>query len=164
MCVSSLLPASAAAQAGVLRMPPGMPAHVGIGVVSPAGSTAVHPWLPETRVPWDYAAVTLTGGVNTGDGWQDRDPEGQGASLTAGFASSASQAGHTPVFTYAQLLPSFGACNACSEPVRYLSNLNEPGVTAAYFQDFRTLMQHLSGAGRVIVHVEPDLSGYAMQA
>jgi hypothetical protein len=71
------------------------------------------------------------------------------------------------------LLHSTGSCDACPESQRDLSNLNSASVMQAYFNDFRMLMRRLgtgtwdgvTGFGKTaIVHVEPDLSGYAQQA
>jgi hypothetical protein len=54
-----------------------------------------------------------------------------------------------------------------------LTHLNDPKLMAAYFTDFATLMKRLGPnssdgvrgfGGTVVVHVEPDLSGYAEQA
>src|SRR5436305_1317604 len=64
------------------------------------------------------------------------------------------------------LLQSSGPCNGCDEASRDLANLNDAGVMSAYYADFTTLMQRLGSdyRGTTIVHVEPDLSGYATQA
>src|SRR5947199_7149432 len=64
------------------------------------------------------------------------------------------------------LLQSNGPCGGCDEPSRDLANLDDTGVMSAYFADFTTLMQRLGTdfGGTTIVHVEPDLSGYANQA
>src|SRR5947209_19755422 len=80
---------------------------------------------------------------------------------------------YIPVFTYYELVQSNGTCSSCGEAQKDLSNLNNAGLMAGYFQNFRLLMQRLgtgtyggiTGFGKTaIVHIEPDLSGYAEAA
>src|SRR5581483_4496070 len=80
---------------------------------------------------------------------------------------------YIPVFSYYEMLQSNGTCGSCGEAQKDLSNLNNPGLMSSYFQNFALLMQRLgtgtyngiTGFGQtVIVHIEPDLSGYAEQA
>lgn len=148
----------------------GLPAHLGIGLSAPPGSAGLDGWLPESHIPFDYAYQYLSGGVNTGNGWRnwtaaDRFP--------LDYATSAARHGYIPVLTYYQLRQSQGTCGGCSEAQTDLANLNDPAVMGRYFDDFTALMKRLGpgrregtrGFGRtVIVHVEPDLSGYAQQA
>jgi hypothetical protein len=71
------------------------------------------------------------------------------------------------------MLQSNGSCGSCGEAQKDLSNLNNTSTMASYFQNFALLMKRLgsgtydgiAGFGKTaIVHVEPDLSGFAEQS
>jgi len=147
-----------------------MPEHFGIGLQAYPSENGIYGWMPDSRIAWDFAYQYLVGGVNTGNGWAHWNDNAQ---FPLWYAQGSAQNGYIPIFTYYQLLQSSGSCNECSEAERDLSNLNNPAVMADYFEDFAMLMKRLgSGAeggvtgygGLAIVHVEPDLSGYAQHA
>jgi hypothetical protein len=126
--------------------------------------------MPNSGIPFDYAYQYLSGGVNTGSGWETWNTSGQFALY---YAQGAASHNYIPVFPYYELLQSNGTCGSCGENQKDLSNLNNASVMSSYFANFRLLMQRLgsgtyggiSGFGKTaIVHVEPDLSGYAEQA
>ena len=152
--------------------PAGLPPRLGIGLAASPDDLQPAPsgWVASSGVPFDYVYQYLAGGVNTGDGWQTWDPD---AEFPLQYAQLARARGAVPVLTYYMLLQSAGPCSACGEAQQDLTNLNTPSVMAAYYQDFTTLLERLGTAtvggipgagGTVIVHVEPDLSGYAEQA
>ncbi len=71
------------------------------------------------------------------------------------------------------LVQSHGPCDGCSHSERDLANLNDASLMRSYFADFAKLMQRLGNrtydgitgyGGTAIVHIEPDLSGYAEHA
>ena len=153
-----------------LPLPTGLPGHFGFGVAAGPGSDGVTGWMPASGVPWDYAYTYLAGGVNTGGGWQTWNANAQ---YPLWYAQSAAAHGYIPTLPYYMLLQSTGPCNSCAEAQRDLSNLADPGVMASYYGDFTLLMKRLGSGtwggvtgfgGRVVVQVEPDLSGYANQA
>src|SRR2546421_3832171 len=126
--------------------------------------------MPNSTIPWDYAYQYLSGGVNTNSGWETWNTSGQ---FPLNYAQGAAAHSYIPVFPYYELLQSTGTCGSCGEAQKDLSNLNNAGLMAGYFQNFRLLMQRLGPgtsngiagfAKTAIVHVEPDLSGYAEQA
>jgi hypothetical protein len=126
-------------------------------------------WLPHSGVPWSYVYRYLGGGAGTSKNWTTMAPR---ATYPITYATLASQHHYTPVFTYYQMLGG-PDCRSCSEPQRDLENLNDPAAMRAYFNDFGLLMRRLGprtydgvqGYGKdVIVHVEPDLSGFAQNA
>ncbi len=120
--------------------------------------------MPDSGIPWDYAYQYLTGGVNTNSGWETWNSDGQ---FALSYARSAGAHGYLPVFSYYELQASSGSCSGCGEIQKDLSNLNNPATMAAYYQNFARLMQQLGPSvyGKpAIVHVEPDLSGFAQQA
>ena len=167
-----LLPAGASAQgtSPAVSPPPGLPAHFGLGLAAHPDQSGLYGWMPEAGVPWAYAYQYLAGGVNTGNGWATWNTAGR---FVTSYAQGAAALGAIPVFPYYMLLQSNGQCGACGEAQRDLAHLNDPAVMERYFADFELLMKRLgtethdgiAGFGRpAIVHVEPDLSGYAMQA
>jgi len=151
-------------------VPAGLPAHFGVGLAAHPDDSGIYGWMPNSGIPFDYAYQYLAAGVNTGQGWQTWNTSAQ---FPLWYAQGASSHGYIPVFPYYQLLQSNGPCNSCGEAQRDLANLNSASVMSAYFDDFRMLMRRLGGGtwdgitgyGRTaVVHVEPDLSGYAEQA
>jgi len=143
-----------------------MPAHFALGISAGPGDT----WMPESGVPWDYAYQYLASGVNTGSGWRTWNDNAQ---FPLWYAQGAAKNHYVPVFSYYMLLQSNGPCGGCDEARKDLAHLNDPALMAAYYQDFALLMQRLGAGtadgvagygGPAIVHVEPDLSGYAMHA
>lgn len=116
--------------------------------------------MRESGVPWTYRYQYLTGGVNTGRGWATWRRDG---SFVTDYLRDSEAMNTIPVFTYYQLLVSAPAAGS-DERSRLLSNLRDPQTMAAYFQDFVLLLRRLASTAKpVIVHIEPDLSGYAQQ-
>jgi hypothetical protein len=156
------LPTGAASAAGgaSAALPQG---HLALGLAAGPPDLAAGGWVPASGVRWDYAYQYLAGGANTGGGWQTWNAGGQFPVL---YARSARSAGAVPVFPYYMLLQSNGPCGSCGEAQKDLAHLDDPAVMAAWFSDFATLMHRLGSdyGGPAIVHVEPDLSGYAEQA
>jgi hypothetical protein len=160
--------AHAASTAGGL--PAGLPTHLGVGLSALPDSSGIYGWMPNSNIPWDYAYQYLSGGVNTGHGWDTWNSAGQ---FPLYYAQGASAHHYIPVFSYYELLQSNGSCGSCGEAQKDLSNLNNAATMASYFQNFALLMKRLgagtydniAGFGRTaIVHIEPDLSGFAEQA
>ena len=149
------------------RTPSPLPVEFGLGVLAPQGEPIVDGWMPKTGVPWTYAYEYLAGGVNTKTGW-----ETWSAGYPLSYANRAAEQGYTPVFIYDQLLGNEGECEECDEYERRLDSLNDPDLMAAYYTDFTKAMRYFSQGGvdglgfgaRVIVDVEPHLSGTAQRA
>jgi hypothetical protein len=162
-------PAATSTTAAPVTFPvrPG-PTTFGVGVQAIVDSKTMLGWMPRTGAPIDYAYRYLGGGAGTGHNWTDMAVN---ATYPVTYATQAALKGYKPVFTYYNLLNTPGPCaTTCAEAQRDLTNLNSPAVMAAYFADFAKLMQRLGGGtydgvpgfgGDAIVHVEPDLSGYA---
>jgi hypothetical protein len=151
-------------------LPHGLPAHLGVGLAAPPSPDGLDGWLPDSGIPFDYAYQYLAGGVNTGNGWQTWQPA---AAFPLSYATSASAHHVIPVLDYYMLLQSNGPCAQCGEGEKDLAHLNDPSTMTAYFLDFSQLMKRLGPGtwdgvkgygGTAIVHVEPDLSGFAEQA
>src|SRR5438094_2419104 len=118
-------------------------------------------WMTSSGVPWKYRYTYLAGGVNTGSGWETWNSP---AGAYATYYMDASKAnGYMPVFPYYELLQSTPSTGA-NESDRDFSNLNNTATMAAYYANFKLLMQLAGAYGQaVVVHVEPDLWGYLEQ-
>src|SRR5207237_9669128 len=86
---------------------------------------------------------------------------------TRAFATSymdaSSAIGYLPVFSYYELLQS-NPSTGTNESDRDYSNLNNASTMAAYYANFKLLMQKAGAYGKtVVVQVEPDLWGYLQQ-
>ncbi len=115
--------------------------------------------LTASGVTWSYRYQYLAGGVNTGSGWTTWAPN---SSFASNYMTESAAVGMTPVFTYYQLLQSLPATGP--EADRDFANLNDRDTMRAYYREFTLLMDQAKAFGRpVIVHVEPDLSGYMQQ-
>jgi hypothetical protein len=118
-------------------------------------------WMTSSGVPWRYRYQYLAGGVNTPNPWPNwNSPTG---AFATNYMNDSKAAGYIPVFTYYEMLQSNPSTGG-SESDRDFSNLNNASTMAAYYANFKLLMQ-LAGAfgGTVVVHVEPDLWGYLEQ-
>jgi hypothetical protein len=118
-------------------------------------------WMTSTGVPWKYRYTYLAGGVNTGSGWETwNTPSGAYATfyMDASYAN-----GYVPVFPYYELLQSTPSTGS-NESDRDFNNLNNTATMAAYYANFKLLMQKAGAFGhQVVIHVEPDLWGYLEQ-
>ena len=164
---AAVLSAPVAPAAGAA--PAGLKDHFAIGLAAAPDAGGLDGWLPDTKIPWDYAYQYLSAGANTGHGWAAWNDKGQ---FPVFYAKSAASHGYTPVFSYYQLLYSDGPCGGCGESDKDLAHLKDPGTMSAYYTDFALLMKRLGsgtydgiqGFGQpAIVHIEPDLSAYVEQ-
>ncbi|HEX2680152.1 MAG TPA: hypothetical protein VHQ03_02550, partial [Candidatus Dormibacteraeota bacterium] len=120
-------------------------------------------WMNSSGVPWRYRFQYLSSGVNTGTGWETwNSPLGQFA-VNYMNASTTAPANYIPVFTYYELLQSLPSTGA-DEKSRDYNNLNTASTMAAYYGNFKLLMQKAGAYGsQVVVHVEPDFWAYMQQ-
>jgi hypothetical protein len=118
-------------------------------------------WMTSSGVPWRYRYVYLAGGVNTANPWQNwNSPTG---AYATNYMNASGANGYIPVFTYYELLQSNPSTGA-NESDRDFSNLNNITTMAAYYANFKLLMQAVGAYAKpVVVHVEPDLWGYLQQ-
>jgi hypothetical protein len=147
------------------------PSVLGIGLMASTDVRGLGGWMPMSGVPWTYAYRYLGGGaLRPSKNWTGWAPKG---SYPIRYAETAESHRYVPVFTYYQMLAGPTSCPGCGEARRDLGNLNSPAAMRAYYADFALLMKRLGpgthdgvkGYGKdVIVHLEPDLSGYAQMA
>jgi len=118
-------------------------------------------WMTASGVPWGYRYQYLSAGVNTNQGWETwNSPTGAFATY---YMDASSANGYLPVFSYYELLQSNPSTGA-NESDRDYSNLNNASTMAAYYANFKLLMQKAGAYGKtVVVQVEPDLWGYLQQ-
>lgn len=115
-------------------------------------------WMTGSGVPWRYRYTYLSAGVNTGQGWATwNQPAGQYATY---YLEASHAAGYIPVFSYYMLLQSRPSTGP-DERTRDFNNLNNPSTMAAYYADFKFLMERAGAyGGPAVAQVEPDLWGY----
>jgi hypothetical protein len=122
--------------------------------------------MTSSGVPWRYRFQYLSGGANTGGGWETWQnlslPPGQ---FAADYMTNSTKApaSYIPVFTYYELLQSSPSTGS-NESTRDFNNLNNAATMNAYYANFKLLMQKAGVyGGQVVVHVEPDFWGYMQQ-
>lgn len=157
---------------------PALPEIMKLGVFATNNDDyGVTGWMPQTGAPWNFAYRYLNGGVNNENGWRYWDQGNVGTfegAYAYDYAKKATDRGYTPVLTFYQMLQSISAdCIGCDETKDDIITLNDPYAMRAYFEEFKLLMQ-LIGTGKyndrqgigktAVVHVDPDLAGYAEQA
>lgn len=147
--------------------PPKQPAgtnHFAFGVDSPPGGTKyLNGMRSQNGAAFDYRYQYLSGGVNTGNGWETwNSPAGAFATY---YIQESAQNKYIPVLVYYEMLQSNGSCGNCQESQKDLSNLNNPGTMKAYYTNWALLMQKIGAAHKTtLVIVEPDLWGFMEQS
>jgi hypothetical protein len=110
--------------------------------------------------PYGFRYQYLAGGVNTGNGWANWNPNG---SFVSNYVQESVANGIVPVFTYYMIYQSNpGASQSESSGVR--TNLQNTSTMTAYWNDLKLFFQRAGAfSGTVVLHVEPDLWGYVQQ-
>jgi hypothetical protein len=153
--ITLALAGSAAPASKLPPLPARWPRMLQIGVADdPGGAAALR-----KAAPFGFRYQYLAGGVNTGSGWSTWNSNGTFASM---YVTDSWSHGELPVLTYYMLLQSKPAGG--DEAHADLANLHNAATMSAYWDDVRLLFQRVKGAKPVVVHVEPDLSGYLEQA
>ncbi|HKV84330.1 MAG TPA: hypothetical protein VJN88_07225, partial [Ktedonobacterales bacterium] len=144
-------------------VPEGMPSHFAFGLMSAPGDIALmNDMRARNGTAWDLRYVALTGGVTGGHGWETQGSPAGAYALAYADDSSANR--YTPAFAYEELAQTAGACKGCDARQADLRNLNDPAIMAAYFANWRLLMQRLGAFGRpALVIVEPGMWGFLQQ-
>jgi hypothetical protein len=110
--------------------------------------------------PFGFRYQYLAGGVNTGNGWANWNPDGQ---FVTYYIQDSLANGITPVFTYYQLYQSAPGSSS-GESDGLARNLTNTDTMRAYYDDLWLFFQR-AGAFRehVVLHLEPDLWGFMQQ-
>lgn len=101
--------------------------------------------------------------MNTGKGWTTW-ARGDG-SFVSGFVADSEASGFLPVLTLYQVRGSRPGAADSDEQAGDLANLDTRQTMRTYFEQLRLLLQRAATTGGpVVLHVEPDLWGYAERA
>lgn len=137
-------------------LPDGWPQSVQLGMASGAHDAATIAATAPFRFRYKY----LAGGVNTGDGWVDWNPDG---AFVTRFVGESRDAGLRSVFTYYMLRQSRPGRDL-GEVDGVAANLADPDTMAAYYRDLRLFFQRAGDAGGMtVLHLEPDLWAFMQQ-
>jgi len=123
-------------------------------------------WAPSTGIRFNSVYQYISGpGPGTP---QDYQPY-----VVVAFAKAAQQAGATPVLSYFRMNGNFwgkysrpaacqGACTLGDTAKRNLDHLGDPSFMQEYFLGLAHMLKALDTdyAGQLVLHLEPDLSGY----
>ena len=147
--VVALLAAAAPAQA-----------RIQLGLASEPGAAAKQ----RAQAPFGFRYQYLAGGVNTGDGWAGwNDPKG---TFVDRYIGETEKNLMVPVFSYYMIRQSLPGRDDSNEPRAVLDNLKNEATMRDWYADVKLFLKH---AGRfpktpVVLHLEPDMWGYAEQA
>lgn len=140
-------------------LPPGWPGHLMIGMADPENGAADLRATTQLEARYHY----LSGGVNTGKGWLTW-AQGDG-SFVSGYIADSQASGFLPVFSLYEIRPSEPGIGQSDESAGDLLNLRTRATMRAFFGELRTFYDRAAAAGGpVVLHVEPDLWGYAERA
>src|SRR3954453_5992428 len=159
-CLAAAFMALAAGAAhAAVALPTGWPGHLLIGMSDPENGA------PDLRAttPLEARYHYLSGGVNTGQGWLTW-AEGDG-SFATNFIADSQASGFLPVFSLYEIRPSQPGIGLADESAGDLLNLRTKTTMRSFFAELRTFYERAAAAGGpVVLHVEPDLWGYAERA
>ena len=152
-----MLPPAASA-AALPPLPSEWPERLHLGLADPPGGAAALAERGSVRFRYQYLAA----GVNTGDGWAHwNDPPGSFVDRYIGETEK----NMVPVFSYYMIRQSLPGRDDSDERRAVLSNLSNDSTRKAWLADVKLFMRR---AGRfpkttVVLHLEPDMWGYAEQ-
>jgi hypothetical protein len=161
------VPTGPSTQTQTLSLPSGMPTHFAFGVMNGPGDVALlNDMRTHNGTAWDFRYQYLSCGVNTSAGWATwNQPEGQ---FATNYLQESISDHYIPAFVYYNLLQSDGSqCGPSGndEQARDLAHLNTPDIMAAYYANWRLLMQKIGAVHTpVLVVVEPDLWAFMQQS
>ena len=104
--------------------------------------------MTASGVPWKYRYQYLSGGVNTGGGWETwNSPPG---AFAAFYMKDSGANGYTPVFTYYEICQSLPAKCPQNESAGDLSNLGDVATRSSYAATCKRLMQQAHTVGKPV--------------
>ncbi len=149
-------------------LPAAFPRYFSFGVMSPPSTvSALDDMRSRNGAAFTFRYQYLTGGVNTGKGWETwQQPSGQ---FATSYMDESAQHGYIPTFVYYELCLSNGP-----HPSEYCgsnnlgqdtANLDSAATMKAYYTNWVLMLQKIAAFGKpVLVIVEPDLWGYLQNA
>jgi hypothetical protein len=153
-----------AQQPRAITPPSGWPASVVLGLSDPEGGASAL----RREAPLGLRYHYLSGGVNTGQGWQTF--AGGGGSFVGDYVADSRANGFLTLFSYYMLEQSAPGNAQSDERLRTTVNLASRATMKAYFEDLRTFFQRAAATGGgpgvapIVLHVEPDAWGYAQRS
>jgi hypothetical protein len=151
--------AASAAGRGLPPLPHGWPSHrLELGLMDhPGGAAAMR-----QTAPFGFRYQYLAAGANTGNGWSTWNPDG---TFVTRYIDESAARRITPVFTYYMLRQSLPGKNVSDDRKADLGNLDDAGTMRALMGDLRLFFQRAGATSTTaILHLEPDLWGYAEPA
>lgn len=153
---------------GTGGVPVGFPLYFSFGVMSQAGSASV---LDDMRsrngAAFGFRYQYLTGGVNTGRGWETwQQPTGQ---FVTSYMQESDQHNYLPAFVYYEICltngPHPGSYCGGQNIDQDTGNLASATAMNAYYANWVLMLQKIGTFGKqVLVVVEPDLWGFLQNA
>ena len=149
-------------------LPSGFPHYFSFGVMNAPGAVSDLNQMRSTNgTSYAFRYQYLTGGVNTGHGWETwNQPAGQ---FATNYMQESAQNGYMPVFVYYEICLSNGP-----QPGTYCGghniqqdtgNLANANTMTAYYTNWVLTLQQIGAFGKpVLVIVEPDLWGFLQNA
>ncbi|HEY1778233.1 MAG TPA: hypothetical protein VGG41_18900 [Solirubrobacteraceae bacterium] len=129
-------------------------AELQIGLADQPGGAAALAAVAPMRLRYQY----LSGGVNTGSGWETWNQNG---SFVSRYVAESRAHDLVSVFSYYQIRQSLPGARNSDESAADLGNLANVATMRAYLLDLETFFKRASAAGgTVVLHLEPDLFGY----
>src|SRR5579863_3769569 len=151
-----------------LQIPAAFPRYFSFGVMSPpATASALDDMRSRNGAAFTFRYQYLTGGVNTGRGWETwQQPAGHFATY---YMQESAQHGYMPGFVYYEICLTNGPhlSDYCGghNIGQDTANLASPAVMKAYFANWVLMLQAIKSFGKpVLVIVEPDLWGFLQNA
>ena len=151
---------------GTGPIPAAFPRYFSFGVTSlPDTVSALDDMRTRNGAAYTFRYQYLTGGVNTGRGWETwQHPTGQFATY---YMQESAKHGYMPAFVYYEICQSNGPhpSDYCGGHNTDQDNLASPSTMNAYFANWVLVLQKIGAFGRpVLVIVEPDLWGFLQNA
>lgn len=144
-------------------IPSGLPRYFSFGISnSPGAASVLDDQRSQNGTAFAFRYQYLTGGVNTGHGWETwNQPAGQFATY---YMQESAQHSYIPALVFYELCPSNGPVGSLcgkQDDKQDAANIADPTVMKAYYANWVLLLQKVGAFGKpVLIIVEPDLWGF----
>jgi hypothetical protein len=151
--------------------PASLPHYFSFGVINDPGTASfLDGQRSQNGTAYAFRYQYLTGGVNTGKGWEQWIKPGYLGEYAVSYMQESAAHGYIPAFVYYELCLSNGPhpgsyCSSGSGLQQVAANVNTPSTMNAYFANWALLMHEIGSFGKpVLVIVEPDTWGFLQNA
>ncbi len=134
---------------GTGSVPAGLPHYFSFGVINDPGTASfLDAQRSQNGTTYAFRYQYLTGGVNTGQGWEQWIKPGYLGEDAVSYMNESANHGYIPAFAYYEMCLSNGPhpgsyCNSGSELQQVAGNVNTPSTMKAYFANWAVLMQEI---------------------